>query len=298
MRTLLACLLLMGAARGLGQGTEPSVGSKVVIKYAKPLRVEDRIVDDGTTFRVYAVEKVDGGFLWLVSGRVRGRVPASDVVPFDRAVDFYSDEIRKMPGNSAAHVWRGLSLKELGRLDAALDDFTEAIRLNPDVARAYVNRGNVWQAKGDYDRAIADYNEAIRIEPRATWATNNRGHARGMKKEYDRAIADYNEAIRLDPKNPEPYNNRAWEWATCPDPRIRDGKKAVESARKACELGGFQDANHVGTLAAAYAEAGDFDQAMTWERAAIKLPAADENERKGRRERLALYQARKPYRRP
>ncbi len=296
MRTLLACLLLSGLAPGRPE--VPPVGTKVVTKYAKPLRIDNEIVDDGAMFRIYTVEQKEGGFLWLVSGKVRGKVPAIDVIPYADAVNFYTAEIQDMPGNAGAHVWRGLYLKDRGKLDAALDDFTEAIRIDPRLAMAYTNRGNVWQAKGEYDRALADYDEAIRLDRKGSWAVNNRGHAWGMKKDYARALADYDEAIRLHPKNPEPYNNRAWEWATCPNPQFRDGKKAVESARKACELSLWNDANHLGTLAAACAEAGDFDQAVTWELAAIKLPALDENEKKGRQERLALYRARKPYRRP
>ena len=122
-----------------------------------------------------------------------------------------------------------------------------------------------------------------------------RGYARSAKNEYEKAIADYNEAIRLDPKDHNAYNGRAWLWATCPDAKYRDGKKAVESATKACELSAWKDPNNIDTLSAACAEAGDFDVAVKWQSKAVEL-LSDEKEKEDYRSRLKLYQEKKPYR--
>jgi serine/threonine-protein kinase len=95
------------------------------------------------------------------------------------------------------------------------------------------------------------------------------------------------------------YNYRAWLWATCPEPEFRDGKKAVESATKACELSKWKERNDLDTLAASYAETGDFDQAVKWEEKAIALtPESEAGEKKARNERLALYRNGKPYHQP
>jgi tetratricopeptide (TPR) repeat protein len=112
---------------------------------------------------------------------------------------------------------------------------------------------------------------------------------------YDTAVADFTEAIRLDPKDACAYNARAWIWATCPGARYRDGPRAIKSATRACELLGWKVANHIGTLAAACAEAGDFDAAVKWETKASELYADAEDKAKGQ-ERLQLYQEKKPYR--
>ena len=89
------------------------------------------------------------------------------------------------------------------------------------------------------------------------------------------------------------YNQLAWLLATCPEARYRDGRHAVELATKACELSEWQY-NHVDTLAAAYAEAGDFEQAVRWQQMAIEM--ASDSGRDDYRSRLALYKSGKPYR--
>jgi tetratricopeptide (TPR) repeat protein len=191
---------------------------------------------------------------------------------------------------------RGIAWSHKKDYDRAIADFNEAIRLDPNDATAYNNRGWAWSNKKDYDRAIADYSEAIRLDPKYALAYNNRGWAWSNKKDYDRAIADYNEAIRLDPKFASAYNAVAWLRATCPEEKYRDGKKAVESATKACELSEWKERNHLDTLAAAYAEIGDFDHAVEWQQKTIALSPSTDANLSAYKERLALYKDKKPYR--
>jgi len=97
----------------------------------------------------------------------------------------------------------------------------------------------------------------------------------------------------------EAYSNLAWLLAVCPDAKVRNGKKAIEYAKKACELSEWETPSWFGALAAAYAEAGDFDNAVKWQTKYLDAnypnssPSNDTPEKA--RQRLGLYEQKKPY---
>lgn len=112
--------------------------------------------------------------------------------------------------------------------------------------------------------------------------------------DFEKAIADLGKAIRLDPENPNLLNERAWLRATCEEESFRDGRQAVADATEACELTEWNDPKIVDTLAAAYAESGNFEEAVKWQRKAVELaPAEMKTELSSR---IELYQAGKAYR--
>src|SRR5690606_11943702 len=108
----------------------------------------------------------------------------------------------------------------------------------------------------------ADLNEVLRLNPEFAAGFYHRGLAHHGAGEYAKAITDYAAAIRLAPQIPDAYNDLAWLLATCPDPKIRNGKTALRSAQKACELAESPSWRFFDTLAASYAAAGEFAQAV------------------------------------
>lgn len=283
---------------------------------------------------IYRVERVEGESLWLrPEGGVgpSGWARADEVVAVDRAIAFFTGFIREHPEDPFGYTMRAMMRREEGKdLDGALADSDEAVRLDPDHSHVYVSRaivrfirkeydqaiadfseglhldprnpliyydrGNAWLAKKEYDRALADYSQALRLDPEYG-AYVNRARAWRAKKEYDRALADYSQALRLDPDDVYALNSTAWLRATCPDAKYRDGKRAVELATKACELTKWKQAGRIDTLAAACAEAGDFDAAVKWQTKANAL-FTDADERKEGEEHLKLYREKKPFREP
>jgi tetratricopeptide (TPR) repeat protein len=99
---------------------------------------------------------------------------------------------------------------------------------------------------------------------------------------------------------PELLNNLAWQLATSADPKTRDGRQAVELARRACELTQYRVTVMVGTLAAAYAEAGQFDEAIATAQRACALASEQGQTELLRRnqELLELYRGHQAYHSP
>src|SRR5206468_1181520 len=138
--------------------------------------------------------------------------------------------------------------------------------------------------------------EAIRLKPAEGLSYYNRGVAFHYKKEYEKAIGDYSAAIRLEPNCSNAHSNLAWMLATCPKAGLRDGKKAVEHAERACNLSSWNVADQLSTLAAAYAESGKFKEAVKWQQKAIALGFGEEGDRVRESNKLKLYEAGKPFR--
>jgi tetratricopeptide (TPR) repeat protein len=241
---------------------------------------------------------------------------------YDAAIEDYDEAIRldpenPIPFNNRGNAWANKEDARVGRpqdarepakpveggqpvarqgemIERAFADFDEALRLDPDYADAFNNRGTTWSDRRHYRKALADYAEAVRLDPKHAIAFDNRGKTWANLGEYEKALADFEESIRQDKEYAPAYNNRARLLATCVDARYRDGVKAVESAKRACELSKFKHFEHLDTLAAAHAECGEFEEAIRRQTTAIEL--APDHRKEEFRKRLELYGDAQPYR--
>ena len=178
--------------------------------------------------------------------------------------------------------------------DDCFTNFEKAIQINPKDCLPYLSRAHAFAVNGKLSQAIDDYNIAIQLDPTNAALYANRAEIDARKGDYAKGIEDCNKGIKIDPYCGLAYDRLAWILAVCPDPKIRDGKKALENAKKACELTAWKKPQCLDTLAAAYAETGDFEEAVTWEQKAIELDLKDKDLKESQ-ERLELYKQKKHF---
>jgi tetratricopeptide (TPR) repeat protein len=216
----------------------------------------------------------------------------------DEAMAHFQKALQINPDFAEAHYTLGNALLLKGRADEAMAHYQKAVQIKPDFAEAQYNFGNALFQKGKVDEAMVHFQKAVQIRPDFAEGHYNLGNALLQKGRVDEAIAQYQTALQIKPDSLNVLNKLAWLLATCPDAHIRDGVQAVKYAGRACELTHYGVTILVGTLAAAYAEAGRFDDAMTTAQKACALASAagepdllDKNQKL-----LALYRAHQPYR--
>ncbi len=161
-----------------------------------------------------------------------------------------------------------------GRLEEAIAHFSQALHIEPHYADAHNNLGVALAGKGRLDEAIDHYYEALRVQPDHKVAHVQLALALLRQERTEKALEHYHEALRLSPDSPMVLNNLAWILATHENPNFRDGARAVQLAEKACRLTGHENAAFLDTLAAAYAEAAQFNEALQTAQKAIELALA------------------------
>ena len=114
-------------------------------------------------------------------------------------------------------------------------------------------------------------------------------------KQNDKAVEAFEKNLELSPENPTALNNYSWFLSTIAEDAYRDGKKALELARKAAEATEYKQSFILSTLAAAYAETGDFENAIKTVQKALD-DEKDEKLTKELKDELESYQQNKPIR--
>jgi len=215
----------------------------------------------------------------------------------DEAIAQYQKALQIKPDYAEVHYNFGFALSKNGKVDEAINQYQKALQIKPDYADAHINLGNALLQKGSVDEAITHYQKALQIKPDSAEAHNNLDYALLLKERVDETIAGCRKALQIKPDSPEVLNNLAWLLATCPDAHSRDGVQAVKYAGRACELTHYGVTPIVSTLAAAYAEAGRFDDAIAAAQKACALASAagEQDLLENNRKLLALYRAHQPY---
>jgi tetratricopeptide (TPR) repeat protein len=247
----------------------------------------------------------------------------------DEAARNFQATLRIDPNFEEARDQLGHVLFLQKKFEAAGAQFDEILQRNPYNANAHKHLGDTLAARKKYAEAEAEYSNALLASPNdaaisealavATLKAENEKTLTNLycalkilptpeihiqiaiilaiKGEYPDAVRHYLEALRLKPDSPDVLNNLAWLLATCPDAHLRAGTQAVKQAERACELTHYTKTFYVGTLAAAYAEAGRFDDAIATAQKACALAekSGEQNLLQRNQELLLLYQKHQPY---
>jgi tetratricopeptide (TPR) repeat protein len=220
---------------------------------------------------------------------------------FEKAIEAFTRVLELQPGMDLALIRRAEAYFFADKLDEALADVDAVLKDHPELALAHGLRAQVLAGKhklgeaisemkmlvdelpGQPDvrmhlalyyqprEAIAVYGEVLEIDGDNYLALRSRGDAQLTVGDHAAAIADFDRALKLEPEDSALLNNLSWVLSTSPDDKLRDGKRAIELGTKAAELTEFKKPHILSTLAAAYAEAGDFEKAREWSQKAVAL---------------------------
>ncbi len=273
--------------------------------YGKAIRIDPKNLE------AYAKR----GTYWLAAGK-RDEAMAD----FAKALALNPDDPVSLRGRAVVSMQKGNS-------DDAIRDVERAIQLAPEYGEAYITRGFVMQHRREFPKSIDDFNKALALKGRDPNIMMHRGDAWFESGNYDKAIEDYSAAYRIfrsyiylqhqaraylaagkpglaiddlkavvwtEISDDRTLNELAWLQAIAPDDEARDGAGAVKNATKACELTNWKNVEYLDTLAAAYAESGDFEHAVGFQKKALSL--APQTGKAELEFRLQLYKIRKPYR--
>ncbi len=187
------------------------------------------------------------------------------------AIAHYKQALAVTPSYAVAHSNLGNALLRDGQTAASIEHLRKALEIDPKLNSAHDNLGNALLESGRTDDSIAQYKEALRMNPRYAEAHYNLAVALSKAGKIDEAIDHYETAVQIKPDYVEALNNVAWILATFPDERVRKNDRSIELAERAAYLTGGQRPLISKTLAAAYANAGRFTEAVVTAEEGLRL---------------------------
>jgi len=216
----------------------------------------------------------------------------------DEAILYCDKAVAKQPNDPDAQVALANALLQKKRIDDAIVHYQKAVAIRPDYFLARYGLGHALLEKGQLDGAIEHFRAALLIRPDHPDCHTTLAIALDESGQFAEAIGHYERATGISPQSVSALANLAWLLATCPDSSFRDGSKAIQLARRADQLSGGTNALVLRTLAAGYAEAGQFEKAIENGRAATRVAQmqGDNSLAAALAQEIALYELGLPYR--
>jgi tetratricopeptide (TPR) repeat protein len=250
---------------------------------------EAAIVDLGVAIRI----EPDRPELYLDRAEVRRKSGQDSGVAADETLAKLSQRIVESD-DTAARRTRGQAFFAVAEYELALADLNAVLEKEPADDTALLARAQTRFVLGDDDGALADYNAVVNAGGQGVaQALAGRAVLHESLGDFAASIGDYEQAIEASPKDDDLLARCAWLLATCGNPELRDGKQAVEYARRACELTEWKDWFCLDAYAAACAETKDFAEALIWQQRAVET--GPECHLGNLQKRLDRYSNRLPY---
>jgi Tfp pilus assembly protein PilF len=186
-----------------------------------------------------------------------------------------------------------------GNVVGAKRNVDAVLQRDPTFWPALYVRAQIYSHEGKYDLALNDCNEALRHDRSVVEAALLRANIYARLGKHAEALKEYDYLISLHPRNvtlARAMSDRAWFRATCRNASFRNGQQAVKDAKAACSIMAWKDEQMIDTLAAAYAETGDFNSAIQYASQALAVKGISPDSTKLFQQHLAFFQQRKPIR--
>ena len=194
----------------------------------------------------------------------------------------------------AAHRLRAEILAKMDRLPQAIEEMERVSEAMPKQADLLFQLAVYYSYNQQPNKAIEAFSEVIEVDENNFFALQRRGDTYLNVGDHVSAVADLEAALVLEPEDYSVLNNLAWVLATSPDDEVRNGKRAIELATQACELTEYSKPHILSTLAAGYAEEGNFEEAIKWSQKSVDMEDPEHAEQLALE--LASYQEGKPWR--
>jgi protein O-mannosyl-transferase len=221
----------------------------------------------------------------------------ADTGHFEEAQTQCQEALRLKPGFPEIEILCARILAQANKPDEAIAVLSRLLRQNPADPAIQVTLASILTRKGETSQAIEHYRQALALKPADAEVYFHLAALLAQQGDTAAAVEQYQQGLRLQPNLPDALNNLAWIRAANANPALRNGDEAVRLARRACELTGNRRPVMLGTLAAAYAEAGRFDDAVATAQKACDLAQATGQPELATQNQtlLTLYQSHRPY---
>ena len=216
------------------------------------------------------------------------------------AIEHYAASLKLKPDQTEVHYNLANILMEEDRLSEAVTYYNEALKIRPNYLQARSNLAKALAKQGNLLEAIQHWQQLVQLNPDQWVLHSNLGTAYHRLGELDKAVFHWQQTLRLKPDHVRIINQLAWLLATSQNPKYRDSARAVELAERGCNLTAYSEPTLLDTLAAAYAQAGRFDEAVRTAERALGLAKLVRQEKltAGINSRLEMYKQGQPYYEP